>query len=279
MIDNFFILLAVGFSIGTIGTLIGAGGGFILVPLLIIFHPELSPEEITAISMAVVACNAISGSAAYMSAKRVDYKAGIVFALFTIPGSILGVLTTKVIPRHIFDVIFGIVLFALSVFLFIRGGKKASAEKLKITQKGWVTTELTDRYNEKYTYSYDIRKGSVLSIFVGYFSPLLGIGGGIIHVPAMVEWLRFPVHIATATSHFILAFMATATVLVHVYNGSYNNPVILHMVMALAIGVIPGAQLGAFLSRKLKGNIIIKSLALCLMLVGIRILYSRFITA
>lgn len=279
MIDNFYILLAVGFSIGTIGTLIGAGGGFILVPLLIIFHQELSPEEITAVSMAVVACNAISGSAAYILAKRVDYKAGMLFALFTLPGSILGVLTTQIIPRNIFDVIFGVVLFSLSVYLFVQGGKKVGTEKLKIAKKGWITTELTDKYNEKYSYSYDIRKGSILSIFVGYFSPLLGIGGGIIHVPAMVEWLRFPVHIATATSHFILAFMATATVLVHVYNGSYNDPAIVHMVLGLAIGVIPGAQLGAFLSRRLQGKIIIKSLALCLMLVGIRILSSRFLSA
>lgn len=278
MIDNFYILLAVGFLIGTVGTLIGAGGGFILVPLLIIFHPELTPEQITAISMAVVACNAISGSAAYMAAKRVDYKAGVVFALFTIPGSILGVLTTKVIPRHIFDVIFGVVLFALAVFLFVRGGKKVTSSKPLLVQKGWVTTEITDKWKEKYNYSYDIRKGSLLSVFVGYFSPLLGIGGGIIHVPAMVEWLRFPVHIATATSHFILAFMATATVLVHFYNGSYNDPTISHMVLGLAIGVIPGAQLGAFLSRRLHGKIIIRALALSLMLVGIRILYSRFLS-
>ena len=278
MIDNFYILLIVGFSIGTVGTLIGAGGGFILVPLLIIFYPELTSEQITAISMAVVACNAISGSAAYMSAKRVDYKAGVVFALFTIPGSILGVLTTKVIPRNIFDVIFGVVLFALAVFLFVRGGKKVTSSKPLLVQKGWVTTELTDKWKEKYNYSYDIRKGSLLSVFVGYFSPLLGIGGGIIHVPAMVEWLRFPVHIATATSHFILAFMATATVLVHFYNGSYNDPTISHMVLGLAIGVIPGAQLGAFLSRRLHGKIIIRALALSLMLVGIRILYSRFLS-
>ena len=278
MIDNFYILLIVGFSIGTVGTLIGAGGGFILVPLLIIFYPELTPEQITAISMAVVACNAISGSAAYMSAKRVDYKAGVVFALFTIPGSILGVLTTKIIPRNIFDVIFGVVLFALAVFLFVRGGKKVTSSKPLLVQKGWVTTELTDKWKEKYNYSYDIRKGSLLSVFVGYFSPLLGIGGGIIHVPAMVEWLRFPVHIATATSHFILAFMATATVLVHFYNGSYNDPTISHMVLGLAIGVIPGAQLGAFLSRRLHGKIIIRALAFCLMLVGIRILYSRFLS-
>ncbi len=119
-----------------------------------------------------------------------------------------------------------------------------------------------------------MKYGIALSIFVGFFSPLLGIGGGIIHVPAMVEWLQFPVHIATATSHFILAIMSTVSVVVHYFEGSYNDPKILKMVAALILGVIPGAFLGAFLSRKVKGKIIIKALAVSLALVGIRILLS-----
>ena len=226
--------------------------------------------------MGVVACNGISGSVAYMSTKRVDYKAGLIFALFAIPGSILGVLTTRVIPREVFDIIFGIILVCMAVFLFLKGGNKTSVDKPVKAHKGWVQQHLVDKWNEEYDYAYDRRKGNILSVFVGYFSPLLGIGGGIIHVPAMVEWLRFPVHIATATSHFILAIMATVSVIVHFFNGNYNDPLILKMVIGLIIGVIPGAQLGAFLSRRMRGKIIIKALAGALIIVGIRILVSGF---
>jgi uncharacterized protein len=273
--DNIYLLILIGFAIGTIGTLIGAGGGFILVPLLILMQPDFSAETITAISMVVVALNATSGSVAYMTTKRVDYKAGLIFAAFTIPGSILGVYTTKFIPREIFDVIFGIVLITLAAFLFFKGGTKMPAEKPVTKNNGWIEQHLVDKWNEKYKYAYDMRKGSLLSVFVGYFSPLLGIGGGIIHVPAMVEWLRFPVHIATATSHFILAIMATVSVIVHVSQGTYDDPLVLKMIIGLAIGVIPGAQLGAFLSRKLKGNVIIKALSISLAIVGLRILLER----
>jgi len=275
--DNIYFLILLGFLIGAIGTLIGAGGGFILVPILIIMHPGYTPEIITAISMAVVACNAISGSVAYVSTKRVDYKAGIIFALFTIPGSILGVLTTTVIPREVFDVLFGIILIGLAVFLFFKGGNKTTVSKPLIAHNGWVQQHLVDKWNERYDYAYDRRKGNILSVFVGYFSPLLGIGGGIIHVPAMVEWLRFPVHIATATSHFILAIMATVSVIVHYYHGSYSEPMISTMVVGLIVGVIPGAQLGAYFSRRMKGKIIIRALAISLSIVGVRILISRFL--
>ena len=273
--DNIYLLILIGFAIGTIGTLIGAGGGFILVPLLILLQPDFSAETITAISMVVVACNATSGSVAYMTTKRVDYKAGLIFAAFTIPGSILGVYTTKFIPREIFDIIFGVVLFTLAAFLFFKGGTKMPVEKPVTKNKGWVEQHLVDKWNEKYDYAYDMKKGTLLSVFVGYFSPLLGIGGGIIHVPAMVEWLRFPVHIATATSHFILAIMATVSVIVHISQGTYDDPLVLKMIIGLVIGVIPGAQLGAFLSRKLKGNVIIKALSISLAIVGLRILLER----
>jgi uncharacterized membrane protein YfcA len=270
--ESILLLIIAGFIIGTFGTLIGAGGGFILVPLLILFYPELSPETITAISMAVVAVNAISGSLAYAKSGRIDYKAGIIFALFTIPGSILGVLTVEYIPQKLFNKIFGILLIALSTFLFYKNKKSAPGVMPNQTNKGLTHRELTDKQGTVYKYGYNQTYGIIISIIVGYLSPLLGIGGGIIHVPAMVNWLQFPVYIATATSHFILAIMATVSVIVHAVKGHYDNPEIIKMIVFLAIGVIPGAQIGAYLSHRIKGHIIIKVLACCLILVGIRIL-------
>src|SRR3954447_19094731 len=121
--ENYFALIFAGIIVGALGTLIGAGGGFILVPLLIFTHPSLSPEIITAISIAIVAANAISGSIAYARTGRIDYKAGLVFALFTIPGSVLGVLTTQYIPRNLFNILFGLLLIALAVYLVSRRGQ------------------------------------------------------------------------------------------------------------------------------------------------------------
>lgn len=268
------ILIITGFLIGIFGTLIGAGGGFILVPILLLSYPELKPETITAISIAIVAANAISGSIAYARSGRIDFKAGIVFALFTIPGSILGVWTTKFIPRLFFNIIFGILLVALSVYLLLQHKKTAPPLISDVNKKRWKHHSLSDTSGITYKYSYNQTRGILISILVGYISPVLGIGGGIIHVPALIQWLQFPVFIATATSHFILAIMSTVSVIVHVINGSYNDPMVLHMVTGLIVGVIPGAQIGAWLSHKLKSQTIIRVLAVCLGIVGIRILLS-----
>src|SRR5438874_11571705 len=104
---------------------------------------------------------------------------------------------------------FGLLLILLAVLLFF----KKRRLKQKIFQppnkpKGWKHHTITDKNGETYSYTYNQTKGIIISIFVGYLSPVLGIGGGIIHVPAFVQLLHFPVMIATATSHFILAIMA-----------------------------------------------------------------------
>ena len=268
------VLILAGFIIGTFGTLIGAGGGFILVPLLLIFYPELGPELITAISMAVVCVNAISGTMAYARSGRIDYKAGITFALFTIPGSILGALTVKYIPQKLFNLIFGILLMVLASYLLYKNRTKAPQLVLATGGKNFKHHILTDREGVTYKYCYNSTLGNVVSVLVGYISPLLGIGGGIIHVPAMVNWLKFPVHVATATSHFILAVMATVTVITHASMGTYENPETVRMVLYLAIGVVPGAQLGAYFSHKIKSHVILQVLSGCMILVGIRILIN-----
>jgi len=272
MLDNFFILILVGFIIGSFGTLIGAGGGFMLVPLLLLAKPDLSPNTVTAISIAIVALNAISGSVAYAKSKRIDYKSGIIFALYTIPGSILGVLLVKYIPKNLFDIIFGILLISLATYLFIKGGNKSNRMAAAQSSSGRLKSRnITDSSGEVHSYHFNQTYGIIISVLVGFLSPLLGIGGGIIHVPAMVHILQFPVYIATATSHFILAIMSTVSVIVHIIRGSYDAAAV-KMVIALAIGVIPGAQLGAYLSHKIKTHLIIRILAICLSLVGLRLL-------
>ena len=261
-------LIPLGFVIGAYGTLIGAGGGFVLVPLLLLLYPKEIPDLITGISLAVVFFNTLSGSIAYGRMKRIDYKSGVIFSTATIPGAILGALSTAYVPRRLFDVIFGVLMIAGSLFLLVRPTslKRPRADD----ENRHLKRTLIEADGTIHAFSYNLKLGVGLSIFVGYLSSFLGVGGGFIHVPALVQLLNFPVHIATATSQFILAIMALTGTLVHVVTGTFARGV--RRTILLAIGVLLGAQLGAKLSNRVQGNWIIRSLAIALALVGIRLL-------
>ncbi len=274
-------LLPLGLLIGAFGTLIGAGGGFILMPILLLVYPRDKTELITAISLAVVFFNALSGSFAYTRMKRVDYKSGIIFSIATIPGAILGALSTAYVPRRTFDLIFGVLMTIAAVFLWLSAKEEHSTSPspkvVPVPEKA--VTHLTERHlvdaeGVHYRYAFDLRIGVVLSIFVGYVSSLLGVGGGFIHVPALSRLLNFPVHIATATSHFVLAIMALTGTLVHVVQGVFVHGV--RRTAVLAIGVLVGAQAGAWLSNRTGGRAIIRGLAVALAFVGIRLIFSEF---
>jgi uncharacterized membrane protein YfcA len=272
--EHYLWLIPLGFGIGAYGTLIGAGGGFVLMPLLLLLYPDQSPEVITSISLAVVFFNALSGSWAYGRMKRIDYKSGLLFAAATVPGAILGALNTAFIPRRIFNAVFGVLMIAATIVLLLYPNPSRANKATKNRRGYHQVRNLVEKDGTVHTYSYNPRVGVGLSFFVGYISSLLGIGGGIVHVPLLVDLLNFPVHIATATSHFILAIMALTGTVVHIAKGSFSHEV--YRIIALAVGVLLGAQLGAMLSNRVQGKWIIRGLAVALGFVGIRILIMAF---
>jgi hypothetical protein len=223
---------------------------------------------VTSISLAVVFFNALSGSVAYARMQRIDYKSGLWFALATLPGAILGALSTSYVPRHLFNGVFGALLIAASIFLFFYERKEKAVHEHH--NGALLTRQLTDRDGVTYTFSYNLKVGLAISAIVGYVSSFLGIGGGIIHVPALAHVLDFPIHVATATSHFVLAIMALAGTIAHIMTGAFAHGA--YRTIALAIGVLIGAQLGAKLSNRVHGKWIIRGLAIALGFVGARIL-------
>lgn len=252
-----FLLLGIG--IGAVGTLIGAGGGFLLVPILLVLYPNNPPETITAISLAVVFMNAFSGSIAYIRMKRVDFRSGLVFAAAAMPGALLGVWLTQRIPRSWFDAIFGLALSALAVTLLrtpvhhLSGKGQGDVLPVPLTAGRWAL-------------------GIAISMGVGLVSSVLGIGGGIIHVPALTFLLGFSPHIATATSHFILAILTLGATLEHAAAGHLTGQ--WAIALCIGAGALIGAQGGAVLSKKIHGGAIIRLLALALLLLGGRLLWS-----
>ncbi len=260
------LLVLLGLGVGVFGTLVGAGGGFILTPVLLVLYPHDSPRTITAISIAVVFCNASSGSIAYARQRRIDYRSGLVFAVATLPGSVLGAVAVGSVSRRAFDALMAVVLLGIAAWLFV--GARAGREP---GERHGVLRLIVDREGTEHTYRVPVARGAALSVAVGFASSFLGIGGGIIHVPLLVQVLGFPVHIATATSHFVLAAMSGAATVTHAFRGSYRVGHGLRRSLALSAGVIVGAQIGARVSLRLSGRLIQYLLAAALLILALRL--------
>ncbi len=263
------MLAAIGLAVGAFGTLIGAGGGFILTPILLLLYPHDSAQTLTAISLAVVFFNAASGTTAYARQRRVDYRSGAVFALATLPGAIGGALVVGAVSRRIFDAIMAVVLMCLAAWLL--AGERWPLPRPRRHLEHRV---LVDRSGETYSYDVPLRRGALYSLGVGFLSSFLGIGGGVIHVPLLVRALGFPTHLATATSHFVLAIMAGTGTVTHIVLGSFSHGHGVHRAAALSIGVVAGAQFGAHISLRLRGAVIQWLLATALLALAVRLLYA-----
>lgn len=259
-----------GLVVGTYGTLVGLGGGFIVVPVLLLVY-RADPQDTVGTSLAVIFLNAVSGSISYIRIKRVDLRSGTKFALATVPGAAIGAYAASYLTSWLLSLAFGILMVTVSVFMLWKPKfRPANGPEVTPPRASLTTRRLTDADGNIFNYSFNERLGVIISVFVGFLSSILGIGGGVIHVPALIHLLAFPAHIATATSQFILVFTTGVGAASHLALGQ----VLLGPAIAMGAGTIAGAQLGAHLSRRLHSAWIVRLLSLALLLVGIRLLMA-----
>ena len=131
------IWAVVGLGVGTYGTLVGAGGGFIMVPIFLLVIPGIRPAEATGTSLMVVLFNALSGTGSYLRQKRVDLRTGTIFGLATVPGALIGSFVSKYFAARPFYIAFGLFLVAIAIFLNVRPDpKKKQFEELTCDVSG-----------------------------------------------------------------------------------------------------------------------------------------------
>jgi uncharacterized membrane protein YfcA len=266
------LLALLGVVVGTYGTLVGVGGGFLVVPLLLIIY-KLPPAAAAATSLVVVLLNAASGSVTYVRRGRVDVRTGLLLAAATVPGAFfIGPELAVRIPERAFRVGFGVFLLVMATLLFLRPERQQSVAARPTTHEGvWrIRRSFKDGSGTQIDYEFDVVLAVVLSFAVGILSSMLGIGGGIVHVPALIHLMGFPVHVATATSQFVLAFTAAAGVAKYASAGHVVWP----LAAVVGAGVIVGAQVGARLSQQMKGARIIRLLVLAIVVLGLRLIWD-----
>jgi len=239
-------LIPLGFAAGLLGSIIGLGGGIIIVPVLTFFG--FSPALASSNSIFAVFSNAIASSISYAKQRRIEYSIGLKLGLLSIPGTVVGAFISSEITPSLFKILFALILISASIYIF---------SKRKIEPK-----------------NYNLSKQIMIlaigaSFFAGIISGLFGVGGGIIFVPLMVVAMGLSMKNAAPTSQFILLFASGSALVTHTLLGHPD----FYQALLLSVGAFVGGLVGARLSLEIKEN----SLKILISIVMIGVAVKLFI--
>lgn len=245
------LLVAIGFSAGLLGALMGLGGGIIVVPALTQLLGVPFRTAVAASLVTIVASSSAS-SAAYVGRGQVDLRVAVVLELATVTGALAGSAVAGLLPVVALKFLFAALAFYVATTLWLR--RHLASDALQVG-------------------GYEVRRwgtGLGVSGLAGAVSGLLGVGGGAFKVPAMTLAMGIPFKVAAATSNFAIG--VTAAVSAYLYFGRGDLDPLL--AAPVVVGVFLGARVGTkalvrFPARRLQG-----AFAVLLLFIGARMVWD-----
>jgi len=248
------ILIVGGMAAGLFGSLLGLGGGILIVPLLtLVFNLPL----LTAVGVSLVCVIVTSGASAgvYLERRVANLRLGMVLELFTALGALAGGLAAFILPETVLELLFAALLVYVAVTM-VRGrepepdvgGAEADAMAADLAADSSFIASLSGP-------GYRVRHlgfGAVGSVVAGVTSALLGIGGGLVKVPVMHVLMGVPLRVATATSNLMIGITASASAIIYLLRGGIDP----YVASPTAVGVFFGASLGSRIAHRIDVRIL-----------------------
>jgi len=282
---NFLVLLFMGAAVGFLSGMFGVGGGFLITPLLIFYN--IPPAIAVATGANQVIASSFSGSLAHFKRGTLDLKLGTVLLLGGIAGSSLGAVVFALL-RSIgqLDLVISLIYV---IFLGTIGGMMLyeSVNAIRRTRSGIPPSlKRSGQHNWIHRLPLKVRFRTSklfvsiipvlgLGVAIGFLAAIMGVGGGIIMVPALIYLLKVPTNVVVGTSLFQIIFVAAFTTIVQ---ATLNHSVDVMLAVALMIGGVAGAQYGARAGQKLRGEQLRALLALLVLAVALRLGFDLFVT-
>lgn len=262
------LLLLGGVAAGAFGSLLGLGGGLLIVPLLTIGF-GLPLREAVGVSLVCVIVTSSAAAGVYLQRRQANLRLGMVLELFTGIGAVMGGAIAFLVDERVLAGAFSLLLVYVATSM-VRNARrpamaKAAAAPVAIPEADVEELALDAHAEEPddEASTVDPDAGSLglrpdalrrlpyaagASVGAGVASALLGIGGGLIKVPVMHLTLGVPLRIATATSNLMVGITASTSALVYLLRGGIDA----YAAGPTAIGVFVGASLGSRLGHRIE---------------------------
>lgn len=281
---NLFVLLAMGAAVGFLSGMFGVGGGFLITPLLIFYN--IPPAIAVATGANQVIASSFSGALSHLKRNTLDVKLGCVLLGGGVFGSTLGIYVFSLlrslgqldlIISILYVVLLGTVggLMLVESVRAIRRNRDGAAPTLKKPgQHNWIhRLPLKMRFRASKLFV-SVIPVIGLGAAIGFLSSIMGVGGGFIMVPALIYLLKVPTNVVIGTSLFQIIFVSAYTTIVH---ASTNFTVDIVLAFMLMVGGVAGAQYGAKVGQRLRGEQLRALLALLVLAVALRLAFDLFV--
>jgi len=250
MIDG-LLMIGAGFGAGLFGSLLGLGGGTLIVPILTL---GFGLPLIKAVGVSLVCVIVTSGAASgvYLERRVANLRLGMTLELFTAVGALVGGLVAFLLPERLLEVLFGALLIYVAVTMARRreparaaGDDAAPDDSVDSVEPEDPAADVGDSLAARLSGpGYRVHRigfGAVGSVGAGVVSALLGIGGGLVKVPVMHVVMGVPLRVATATSNLMMGITASAGAVIYLLRGGIDP----YVAGPTAIGVFIGASIGS----------------------------------
>lgn len=270
-------LFTVSAAASALGGMLGMASGIFIVPLLTMFgHIEIH-QAIGASLVSVIACSC-GGAAPFLRNRLTNVRLAIVLETATTIGALTGVLLAGIVPIPYLYFLFAVILL-LSAQQMLARRRDPLLDPLPAASGRWTAgLRLDSSYPDRETgkeVTYRVGRvplGMMLMYAAGLISALLGIGSGVLKIPAMDTGMRLPIKVSSATSNFMIGVTAAASAGVYFMRGNIVTEIAGPVAFGSVVGAIAGARILLIVpSAKLRLLFVILLVAL-----GIQMLLAVF---
>ena len=237
-------LFAVALGASALGGMLGMASGVFVVPILTVFGHVDIRTAIGASIISVIACSC-GGAAPFLKGRLTNIRLAIVLEVATTLGALTGVFLAGMIATPYLFLIFAAILLLSAQQMLARRGDPAAGAAVE--PERWAALRLDSSYPDQTLgrdVAYGVRRlplGMVLMYGAGLVSALLGIGSGVLKIPAMDAALRLPIKVSSATSNFMIGVTAAASAGAYFVRGN----IVASVAGPVALGSVVGAVIGA----------------------------------
>ena len=241
-------LFAVSLAASALGGMLGMASGIFIVPILTIFgHVEIH-TAVGASIVSVIACSC-GGAAPFLKNRLTNIRLAIVLETATTTGALTGVVLAGIVPVSYLYLLFAAILL-LSAYQMLASRRNPVLASCPAPVGNWSDRlELDSRYHDRergreVTYRvHRVALGMSFMYGAGLISALLGIGSGVLKIPAMDTAMRLPIKVSSATSNFMIGVTAAASAGVYFMRGSVVTEVAAPVAFGSVLGAIVGGRL------------------------------------